>query len=68
MHSLHQSIKPDRIADLIDRTETTLDSARLCVGCGADIEAVESDAAKFICDCCGKSAVCDVELIAIMAH
>lgn len=64
---MHESITQDRITDLIDRAETTLDSPGLCVACGADAEDVEPDASKYICDCCGKPAVYGVELIAIMA-
>ena len=67
MPKLHESITQDHIADLIDRAETTLDSPGLCVACGADAEAVEPDAAKYICDCCDRPAVYGVELIAIMA-
>ena len=67
MPKLHESITQDHIADLIDRAETTLDSPGLCVACGADAEDVEPDAAKTICDCCGRPAVYGVELIAIMA-
>ena len=44
-----------------------LESLGLCVACGADAEDVEPDAAKYICDCCGRPAVYGVELIAIMA-
>lgn len=66
MPKLHESITQDRIANLIDRAETTLDSPGLCVACGADAEDVEPDAGKYICECCGRPAVYGVELIAIM--
>jgi predicted amidophosphoribosyltransferase len=66
MPKLHESITQDRIADLIDRAESTLDSPGLCVACGADAEDVEPDAAASICECCGQPAVYGVELIAIM--
>jgi hypothetical protein len=59
MPKLHDSITQDRISELIDRAETTLDSSGLCVACGAD-------AAKYIRDCCGRPAVYGVELIGIM--
>ena len=67
MPKLHASITQDRISDLIDRAETTLDSPGLSVACGADAEDVEPDAAKYICDCCGRPAVYGVELIVVMA-
>ena len=67
MPKLHESITQDRIADLIDRAQSTLDSPGLCVACGADTNAVEPDAAKYICDCCGRPAVYGVELIVVMA-
>lgn len=67
MTKLHESIPLDRIADLINRADTMLDSPGLCVACGADADSVEPDAAKYSCDCCGRPAVYGVELIAIMA-
>ena len=67
MPKLHESITQDRIADLITIAETTLESPGLCVACGADAEDVEPDAAKYICDSCGRPAVYGIELIAIMA-
>ena len=67
MRKLHESITQDRVADLIYRAESTLDSPGLRVTCGADTDAVEPDAADYFCDCCGRPAVYGVELIAIMA-
>ena len=46
MPKLHESIAQNRIADLIDRAESPLDSPGLCIACGADAEDVEPDAAK----------------------
>ena len=62
MPKLHESITQDRIADLIDRAETTLDSPGLCAACGADAEDVEPDATKTNCECCGKPADCGAAL------
>ena len=67
MANLHARSTQNRIADLIDRAETTLDSSGLCVAGGAGAEDVEPDASKYICDSCGKPAVYGVKLIAIMA-
>ena len=67
MPKLQAIITQDRIADIIDRAETTLESPGLCVACGADAENVEPDATKTICNCCGRPAVYGVELIVVMA-
>lgn len=68
MPKQHASITQVRIADLIDRAETKLDSSGLRIVCRAVANDVEPDAAETICDSCGKPTaygVATTETIAI---
>lgn len=60
---LHPSITSERVAEAVERQQTTLDNPGFCVACGEDAEECEPDAERYECESCGKRAVYGAEAL-----
>lgn len=63
--TVHPSITPDRVADAVERHNTTLDNPGFCLACGSEADNVEPDARRYTCDTCGADAVYGAEELLI---
>lgn len=63
---LHPSITSERVAEAVERQQTTLDNPGFCVACGEDAEECEPDAERYECESCGKRAVYGAEELLLM--
>jgi len=58
---MHKSITEERVIELVERSQSSLDDPGLCVACGEEAMGVEPDARKYECESCGKMAVYGAE-------
>jgi len=63
---VHPSITPERIADVRHRGWGSHFFPGLCVACGCDVERIDRNAEKCLCDACGERAVYSAERLSIM--
>jgi hypothetical protein len=54
---VHESVTEERIMELHERRETTLDDPGVCIVCGAEAHGVEPDARRYRCESCGCKGV-----------
>ena len=54
---IHPSVTPERVAEAVEREQTSLDNPGFCVRCGAEAEGVEPDAREYECESCGEPDV-----------
>ncbi len=66
MAKAHSSITIDRIAEAVERSQTSLDNPGFCLACGCEVEGVEPDARRYECDACGEKRVYGAEELMIM--
>lgn len=66
MGKVHPSISPERIADAIQESHTTLANPGFCIACGADADGCEPDARGYACDECDAHAVYGAEELLFM--
>lgn len=50
---LHHTLTEERILDMHERSELTLDDLGACIACGAEAHGVEGDARRYRCEACG---------------
>ena len=65
---VHPSITPERIADVRHRGWGSHFFPGLCVACGCDVERIDRNAEKCLCDACGEHAVYSAERLSIMSR
>ena len=58
---IHPSVTLQRVIDAVERHNTSLDNPGICIACGEDVEGVEPDARKYVCENCEKPAVYGAE-------
>lgn len=58
---IHQNITLDRVTDAAERSHTSLDNPGFCVICGAEVDGVEPDARRYVCEICGEPGVYGAE-------
>lgn len=63
---IHKSITPERIAEAVERANTSLDNPGFCIACGEDAEGCEPDAEGYECEHCGKRSVYGAEQLLLM--
>lgn len=57
----HPSISLDRIAEAVERYQTTLDNPGFCLSCGIEAGGCEPDAREYECEACGEPEVFGAE-------
>jgi hypothetical protein len=57
MGKIHPSITTDRLLEMAERRETSLDNPGVCLACGEEQEGCEPDARKYECEHCGEHKV-----------
>jgi hypothetical protein len=58
---IHQDVTLDRVADAVERAQSSLDNLGFCIRCGAEAEGVEPDARHYECEACGELGVFGAE-------
>lgn len=64
--SIHPTVTPDRLMDMIEEGEDNLGSPGVCFACGTEAEGVEPDARKYRCGQCGENDVYGAEEALLM--
>lgn len=54
---IHASVTEDRVMELVEEAEGSLDNPGICLACGEDAEGCEPDARGYECECCERRAV-----------
>ena len=62
---MHKSITVERVAEAVERSQTSLDDPGFCLSCGLECDGVEPDAEGYCCEACGEHAVMGAEQILI---
>lgn len=57
MAKAHPTVTKDRIMEMADRYNHSLDNPGICLACGEEAHGVEPDARKYTCDSCGEPRV-----------
>ena len=63
---LHESITPDRVVDMVEQCNSSLDTLGICTSCGEEAYGVEPDAQNYTCDCCEEETVFGCEILLFM--
>lgn len=63
---IHKSLTPERVAEAVERSLTTLDNPGFCVACGEEADGCEPDAQHYECECCGKRQVFGANYLLVM--
>jgi hypothetical protein len=58
---IHKDVTLQRVADAVERSQTSLDNPGFCIRCGAEAEGVEPDACRYECEACGEPGVYGAE-------
>lgn len=54
---MHESVTIDRVIQLVEQAESSLDNPGICIACGEDADGCEPDARRYKCESCGEHAV-----------
>lgn len=54
---VHESINVDRLMEMAQRRNSSLDNPGVCVACGEEQDGCEPDARKYTCEHCGEKWV-----------
>jgi hypothetical protein len=63
---IHKSITIDRIAEAVERQNSSLDNPGFCIACGEDADGCEPDAREYECEHCGENKVYGAAELLIM--
>jgi predicted amidophosphoribosyltransferase len=63
---INPKVTAKRVARAVERSMSSLDNPGFCIECGAEVDGVEPDARKYICECCGSPGVYGAEELLIM--
>ena len=63
---MHESITSERVIEVCELAEFSLDNPGICVSCGEDAQGCEPDAAKYECEACGGPFVYGTEALLLM--
>lgn len=63
---IHKSITADRLMELAERRDVSLDDPGVCTACGHEQDGCEPDAREYECEVCGERAVYGVEELIMM--
>ena len=62
----HPSVTVERVLELVERHNHSLDDPGICIACGDEAEGVEPDARRYKCANCGAPLVYGAEELMIM--
>lgn len=62
---IHRSVTVDRVIGCVEESTFGLSSLGICTACGEEIDGVEPDARKMICECCESPSVYGAEELLI---
>lgn len=64
---MHESLTPDRLVELAERSMTDGENVGVCLACGEETDGVEPDADNYQCDTCRRYEVVGAEQLLLRA-
>jgi hypothetical protein len=58
---IHPSVTAERVMEMVERHNSSLDNPGICFGCGEEADSVEPDARRYTCESCGEARVYGAE-------